>query len=151
MRVYVPATLTGLAALHSDGKLSSVAGYAVTDGLREWAGTEDPEELEYVALSEAARDSLELLGGEPDPAPRRVVIVVEMPDTVVEADPDGGHGAVLITAEVPLKKVDSVQADDDAAADDIKKALGGDPAAEDAVDDRELLWFATQEIPFLVG
>ncbi|WP_326808404.1 hypothetical protein OG533_14565 [Streptomyces sp. NBC_01186] len=110
---------------------------------------------------------------------RRVVIAVEVPDADVAADPDGaadsgaadsavGGGAedeavgrVRLAAAVPLAKAAAVHVDADdaeadvaAAADALTAAAGSEEAARFAVDgaeDHELLWFATQEIPALLG
>ena len=56
MRVYVPLTLSGLAAAHRAGELGPgpLTAYAVTPALREWYLSDDIEELEYAALNRAA-------------------------------------------------------------------------------------------------
>ena len=83
---------------------------------------DDTEEAEYAALMTAADASADLLGG----AGRRVVVVVE-----TGAAPAAGE-------TVPLRLVVAVHADtEDRPAD-------ADP-------DDDLGWFATQEIPFLLG
>ncbi|PWS43914.1 hypothetical protein DKT74_14085, partial [Streptomyces sp. ZEA17I] len=73
MRVYVPLTLSGLAAAHAVGEVGPgpLTAYAVTPGLREWYVSDDIEELEYAALSRAAAASLRLIAGDPDAARRR--------------------------------------------------------------------------------
>ncbi|BDH03509.1 DUF6912 family protein [Streptomyces seoulensis] len=162
MRVYVPLTLPGLAKAHETGVLAAdpFAAYAVTPALREWCGTEDLEELEYAALGEAANASLRLLAADPEAAPRRIVVAVDVPDRAVAPDPEG-LGEVTVAASAPLAKAAAVHADaDDAEADVIvaaravEAAEDGDDAARAAVDgaeDHELLWFATQEIPGLLA
>ena len=71
VRVYVPATSTVLRHLIETGQLGGVpqTAFAVTPGLREWYLDDDVEELEYAAMSEAARASLRLIDAD-DPAPR---------------------------------------------------------------------------------
>jgi hypothetical protein len=63
MRVYVPLTLPGLSAALATGSIGPVplTAYAVTPALREWYAGGDDEELEYAALTQAARASLALL------------------------------------------------------------------------------------------
>ncbi|GGW20294.1 DUF6912 family protein [Streptomyces capoamus] len=168
MRVYVPLTLPALAEAYRTGELGSgpFVAYAVTPALREWYLSEDIEELEYAALSRAALASLRLLAADPDAVRRRVVVAVDVPDRAAGADPDRGLepsalGEVTVTVAVPLGKaaavhVDAEDAEPDvtAAADALEAADGGDDDAQfvvDGADDHELLWYATQEIPNLVG
>ncbi|MGW2637187.1 DUF6912 family protein [Streptomyces sp. NPDC001348] len=168
MRVYVPLTLTGLAEAYKTGELGSgsLVAYAVTPGLREWYLSDDIEELEYAALSRAALASLRLLAADPDAARRRVVVAVDVPDGAATADPDRGLdpaalGEVRLAGTVRLAKaaavhVDAEDAEHDvtAAAGALEAADGGDDDAQfvvDGAEDHELLWFATQEIPNLVG
>ncbi|MFJ7152611.1 DUF6912 family protein [Streptomyces sp. NPDC100445] len=168
MRVYVPLTLTALAEAHETGELGSgpFAAYAVTPALREWYLSDDIEELEYAALGRAALASLRLLAADPDAVRRRVVVAVDVPDGAASADPDraldpAALGEVTLKAPVPLAKAAAVHVDADdaerdvrAAADALEAADGGDDDARfvvDGADDHELLWFATQEIPHLVG
>ncbi|UOB12485.1 hypothetical protein MQE23_27040 [Streptomyces sp. HP-A2021] len=168
MRVYVPLTLPGLAEAYKTGELGAgpSAAYAVTPGLREWYLSDDIEELEYAALSRAALASLRLLAAEPEAPRRRVVVAVDVPDRAASADPDRGLdpaalGEVRVAGPVALAKAASVhvdaadaEADVTAAAEALPAADGGDDDAQfvvDGAEDHELLWFATQEIPNLVG
>ncbi|GGW77043.1 DUF6912 family protein [Streptomyces lomondensis] len=168
MRVYVPLTLPGLAEAYRTGELAAgpFVAYAVTPGLREWYLSEDIEELEYAALSRAALASLRLLAADPEASRRRVVVAVDVADRAASADPDRGLdpaalGEVRVAGAVPLAKAASVhvdaadaEADVTAAADALPAADGGDDDAQfvvDGAEDHELLWFATQEIPNLVG
>jgi hypothetical protein len=168
MRVYVPLTLPGLAEAHRTGELGDgpFVAYAVTPALREWYLSDDIEELEYAALSRAALASLRLLAADPGAPRRRVVVAVDVPDEAASADPDRGLdpaalGEVRVAGTVPLAKAAAVhvdapdaQADVAAAADALPAADAGDDDAQfvvDGADDHELLWYATQEIPHLVG
>lgn len=168
MRVYVPLTLPGLAEAYETGRLGTEAftAYAVTPALREWYLSDDIEELEYAALSRAALASLRLIAAEPGAPRRRVVVAADVPDASAAVDPDRGLdpaalGEVRITGPVPLAKAAAVHADADeaesavaAAADAVGAADHGDDDAQftvDGADDHELLWYATQEIPGLVG
>ncbi|MER6014948.1 DUF6912 family protein [Streptomyces bluensis] len=168
MRVYVPLTLPGLAAAYKTGELGEgpFIAYAVTPALREWYLSDDIEELEYAALNRAALASLRLLAVEPGVARRRVVVAVDVADGAAVADPDRGLdpaalGEVRVTGPVPLAKAAAVHVDSDdaendvaAAADALGAADQGDDDAQftvDGAEDHELLWYATQEIPSLVG
>ncbi|WTO36947.1 hypothetical protein OG399_22425 [Streptomyces achromogenes] len=168
MRVYVPLTLPALAEAHRTGELGSgpFVAYAVTPALREWYLSEDIEELEYAALGRAALASLRLLAADPDAVRRRVVVAVDVPDRTASVDPDRGLepaalGQVTVTVSVPLAKAASVHVDAEDAEGDVAAAARALPAADggdddarfvvDGADDHELLWYATQEIPNLVG
>ncbi|MFI9273578.1 DUF6912 family protein [Kitasatospora sp. NPDC052896] len=169
MRVYVPTTLTGLAAAHPDGELAQSAAYAVTPALREWYVSDDLEELEYAALVRAAQSSLRLLAADPAAPRRRVVVALDVPDASVR--PFGGDeyqdqaslGRVTLAGPVRLAKAAAVHADvaDPEVVEDVTQAAAvieaadaGDDDAQftvDGAEDHELLWFATQEIPGLLG
>ena len=164
MRVYLPATLSALAELHKAGRLAPapLTAYAVTPALREWYIEGDSEELEYAAMSDAARASLRLLADAPEAPRRRVVIAAEVPDAqAVPVHDQSEPGLVRVTAEVPLSWVASLHVDDPAVLDEVALAVvllgAADAGDEDAaftvdgIDDHELLWFATQELPDLLG
>ncbi|MFI9613786.1 DUF6912 family protein [Streptomyces sp. NPDC052023] len=168
MRVYVPLTLPGLAEAYKAGEVGAgpLVAYAVTPALREWYLSEDVEELEYAALGRASLASLRLLAQDPGAPRRRVVVAVDVPDGQVSGDagrgPDPGTpGEVRVAGAVALAKVasvhvDSADAEEDvaAAAGALQAADGGDDDAQfvvDGAEDHELLWYATQEIPNLVG
>ncbi len=55
-----------------------VAGFAVTPALREWYASGDLEELEYVAMTQAARASLRMLHVDTKAPRRRVVLAAEL-------------------------------------------------------------------------
>ncbi|MFJ4472593.1 DUF6912 family protein [Streptomyces sp. NPDC089424] len=168
MRVYVPLTLPGLAEAYRTGEVGAgpLVAYAVTPALRDWYVSEDTEELEYAALGQAALASLRLLAADEGAPRRRVVVAVDVPDGRVSPGPERGAdpaapGEVGLAGAVPLAKVASVHVDSaDAAADvaaaagAVRAADGGDDDAQSLVDgaeDHELLWYATQEVPNLVG
>src|ERR1700749_830397 len=73
MRVYLPATLPGLAGLLRKAEIgpAPLRAFAVTPALREWYASGDLEELEYVAMMHAARASLRLLLADPGAPGRR--------------------------------------------------------------------------------
>ena len=168
MRVYLPSTLTLLAAVHAAREIepAPLTAYAVTPSLREWYAGGDEEELEYAAMSAAARASLRLLAADPDAPRRRVVLAVEVPDDQVGwASGDARLGEhdrarVELAAPVGWRRVASGHVDDLDAAADIAAAAEALPAADAGDDDaaftvdgaegHELLWYATQELAHLL-
>jgi hypothetical protein len=188
MRVFLPSTLPALAEVLRAGQVGpspgpgsgpdsgpgsgpgsgpdsgpgsgSQPGYAVTPALREAYASGDEEELEYAALTEAARASLRMLARDTAAAPRRVVLAAELPAEEVKLDArDREPARVLVTTTVPLARLAAAHVDDAdagpdvrAAADAIEAADAGDEDARFAVDGAEgyeLGWYATQELSYL--
>lgn len=164
MRVYLPYTLTALADLLRATEIgpAPVHGFAVTPALRESYASGDLEELEYVAMTHAARASLRLLARDPGAPRRRVVLAADVPDSQVGHD--GGFDAptaVKVAEPVPLARVVSGHIDDLLAMKDVTDAVAALDAADDGDEDarfavdgaegHELLWYATQELPYLVA
>ena len=165
MRVYLPSTLSAVAELLRAGTIepAPVRGYAVTPALREWYSSGDIEELEYVALMHAARESLRLLAADPA-APRcRVVLAAEVTDKqIAAAGTDFDEPALVrVTAAIRVRDVAAGHVDDSTAASQIAAAVAALPAADAGDDDArfvvdgaegfELQWYATQELGFLAG
>lgn len=164
MRVYLPCTLPALAVLLASADIGQppLRGFAVTPALRESYVSGDLEELEYTAMTQAARASLRLLLDQPDAPPRRVVLAVEIPDErIVKIAAPDEPAAVEIDGEVPVNLLVSGHVDDARAADDIRSAVAALPKADEGDDDarftvdsaegHELMWYASQELAFLVG
>ncbi|WP_184539586.1 DUF6912 family protein [Streptosporangium becharense] len=168
MRVYLPCTLPALARVAAAGEVgpAPLTGYAVTPALIEWYVSGDTEELEYVALTEAARESLRLIAADradgAEVAARRVVLAADVPDGDVSGGVDLEERArVRLAAPVPMAKIAAVHVDDPSAVKDVEAAVAALPAADlgdddarftvDGAEANELLWYATQEIPDLVG
>jgi hypothetical protein len=160
MRVYLPSTLPALADILRDGAISPgpVHGFAVTPALREAYASGDEEELEYIAMLAAARESLRLLRADPAAPRRRVVLAADAEATWIAYD--DAPAAVVIIDAVPLVAVASGHVDDEdaeadvaVAADAIAAADGGDEDAEftvDGAEGHELAWYATQELKTLI-
>jgi hypothetical protein len=158
MRVYLPSTMTELRHLLENGVVGDppLPGYAVTPALREWYAEGDQEELEYVALTLAARASVRLLDADPDAVRRRVVLAVEVPDDVVSPAPHVDRAAVKVADPEAVRLVQAVHVDDPAAIPDVTVAadavVEADLGSEDAAfrveqaDGHELQWWASQEI-----
>jgi hypothetical protein len=162
MRVYLPATLPLVTATYATGDLCALgpAAHAVTPALRESYAGGELEELEYAALTAAARDSLRLLADDPGAPRRRVVLAVDVPDAAVLADAALGRSGVRVSGEIPASRVAAAHVDDLDAVDTVRAAVDALPAADAGDDDAafavdeaegfELLWFAVQELPDLL-
>jgi uncharacterized protein DUF6912 len=164
MRVYLPTTLADLSSVLVAGEFgpAPVLGFAVTPGLREWYSSGDLEELEYAAMMEAARASLRLLHSDVNAPRRRVVLAAEVPelDVLIRNGLDKPGKVELMLpvqlADVVAGHVDDVEAmaDIDAAAAALPAADAGDSDARfvvDGAEGHELLWYATQELIYLIG
>jgi hypothetical protein len=169
MRVYIPATLPLLSELAKRGELGPgpLAAYAVTPALREWYVEGDEEELEYAALTEAARAALRLLAADPLAPRRRVVVAAESTDAVVtpvgtpfSRDEGIAPSEVRVDGVIMLRDIAAFHVDDVTAEPAVGEAAlvvgaadNGDEDAQftvDGVEDYDLLWFATQELPDLI-
>jgi hypothetical protein len=161
----VPATWPMLRQLAKNGVMDPIGGtaFALTPRLRERYTSGDDEELEYAAMSEAARASLRLLAvelglGEESTPARRVVVAADLDDVTLRPDLD--DGAVRIAGVVPLEKVAAVHVDNADAEYAVRQAAAavyaadlGDLDAEFLVgeaEDHELAWYDPSEIVFLV-
>ena len=164
VRVYLPATLPLLARLRADQRLvlpSGTTAHAVTPELREWYAEGDEEELEYVAFTRAAQDSLQLLRHDTQAPPRRVVLAVDLPASVaVPVDRDLGSSVVRLGEQVTMAEVASIHVDGKAAEPDVRaaadavvEAVAGDPDAQftvDGAEDHELEWYDPSELDQLL-
>jgi hypothetical protein len=158
VRVYLPTTLPALATLRDERTVPGGPGLAVTPALREWYADGDEEELEYAALSRAARRCLDLLADDVRAPRRRVVLAVDVPDaTVVTGAGAGTAGedpaAVRVPGPIPLRDVAAVHVDDESTVPLVRAALvdPDDEMAAGDLEDAELLWYATQELDELLG
>jgi len=164
VRIYVPATVAGLRRLLDTEQLQPLSGtaFALTPRLRESYAAGDDEELEYVAMSEAARASLRLLASEladdPDAPPRRAVVSADVEDVTLRPDLD--DAVVRVGGAIPMARLAAVHLDLVEAADAVRAAAAvvdaadlGDPDAEFVlgdVEDHELAWYGVQELPFVL-
>jgi hypothetical protein len=165
MRVYIPATWPMLRKLVAGGRFDPVGGtaFALTPRLREAYVAGDEEELEYAAMTEAARASLRLLAvefglGEDSTPARRIVVSADLEDVTLRPDLD--DGAVRIRGAVDVASIAAVHVDTEDAEYAVRQAAGavdaadlGDLDAEFLVgeaEDHELAWYDPAEIAFLV-
>jgi hypothetical protein len=159
MRVYLPSTLPALADVLAKGEAGPppVRAFAVTPALREAYASGDDEELEYVAMLAAAKQSLRLLADDPRARRRRVVIAADVPDREVRWNAyDDEPATVLVGSPVPVATlvsghIDAAEAESDvaAAAAAIDAADAGDEDAAftvDSAEGHELAWYAVQEL-----
>ncbi|HUJ05096.1 MAG TPA: hypothetical protein VLX31_03190 [Streptosporangiaceae bacterium] len=164
MRVYLPTTLAELGSALVAGQVgpAPVTGFAVTGALREWYSAGDLEELEYVAMTQAARASLRMLHADTKAPRRRVVLAAELPEQVVSVrNGIDRPGQVAVTLPVLFSDVVSGHVDDEEAMSDVEAAAAALPAADagdedaqfvvDGAEGHELLWYATQELIYLIG
>jgi hypothetical protein len=160
MRVFLPSTLPALTQALQAGRVEPGPGFAVTPALREAYASGDTEELEYAALTEAARASLRLLAGDPQAPSRRVVLAADIPPEQVQPDPRTGEPArVTIKEPVQLKDLASAHVDAPEAGNDVRSAADALDAADagdedarftvDGAEGHELGWYATQELSYL--
>lgn len=157
MRVYLPGTVPVLRGLLEAGQLTPpLTGFAVTPTLREWYASGDTEEMEYTALTDAARASLRLLDADPLAPRRRVVIALDVDDADTRLLTELDRAAVRVSAPVTLATIDAVHVDGVDAEADVRAAaaaileaeLGSDDAQfiVDGAEGHELAWYAVQEI-----
>ena len=165
MRVYIPATWPMLRKLVANSQFHPVGGtaFALTPTLRESYVSGDDDELEYAAMSEAARASLRLLAvefglGEDDTPARRVVVSADLDDVTLRPDLD--DGAVRIRGAVDLAAIAAVHVATADAEFAVRQAAGAVAAADlgdlDAefligeAEDHDLAWYDPAEVAFLV-
>src|ERR1700759_274202 len=132
MRVYLPSTLPGLADVLDKGEVgpTPLRAFAVTPALREAYASGDDEELEYVAMLAAAKQSLRLLDADSGGPRRRVVLAVDVPARQVGWQGyDDETAAVLVDAATPVKAIAAGHVDELAAAADVAAAADAITAA----------------------
>src|SRR6266699_2773266 len=143
MRVYLPTTLVDL-------------GSALV------AGQIGPAPLTGFAMMPAARASLRMLHADTEAPRRRAVLAADLPDPVVSVRNGlDKPGQVAVTLPVMLADVVSGHVDAKDAAPDVDAAAAALPAADagdgdakfvvDGAEGHELLWYATQELIYLIG
>ena len=132
MRIYLPATVSDLDA----PRLSARTAFAVTEGVRELAPSEDEEGWEYLAFLAAADAAID------EGEVTRIVIAADAP-----ASETKGTGVVEVD-EVDWADVVSIHIDDLSDAmllADINSAQAEDGAARDRVNAADLLWYDVAE------
>ncbi len=162
MRIYLPSTLSALAAVLRAGEVAAPAcAFTITPTLREWYASGDMEELEYAAMTAAARASLRLLAADPRAPRRRVVLAAEVAEDATTRGASPDRAAVVVQTAIPLERVMSAHVDGVEAVTDVEAAVAALPAADAGDDDarftvggaegHELLWYAGSELSYLFG
>ncbi|RIJ70908.1 hypothetical protein D1871_16550 [Nakamurella silvestris] len=163
MRIYLSSTLADLAAGLQAGAFAAAGdtAFAVTPALRADYEVADEEELEYLAMLDAARGSLRLIGRQEgdDRKTLRVVLAADVDGAVPREDLD--RAAVTLAYPVAWKQVASVHVDGADATEAVAAAAAvidaadiGDDDAEfvlGSAEDFELAWYAPGEISYLLG
>ena len=146
MRIYLPASLDQLDP--AAGPFTARRAHAVTPALRALFPDEDDEGLEFAAQLAAADDSLELLATRPDVPQLRLVVSVDVPDAAIQpvTDDEDVPSAVELVSAVEQADVICAHVDEPGAAPDVVLAAGGDEAAVDRLDERDLLWYDASEL-----
>nr|WP_154736922.1 hypothetical protein [Corynebacterium guaraldiae] len=154
-----------LAELEETGQLAARSGwgFALTPALREFYTEGDEEEIEYSAFLEASMASLRLLAiGDEEKFPhRRVVISVDVDESVVTPKPDMGEPVVALDPATITKDnlqaihvdIEESEATTAKAIDAIDNADLGDEDAELAVGDaldNFMAFYDPTELPILV-
>ncbi len=158
-RVYLPATVAVLARVraHPYELPPHVSAHAVTPSLREWYAEGDEEELEYVAFTRAAQESLALLHDDPATPRRRAVLAADVPASAVSAvGGELGSSAVRVATPIAVNDVAAVHIDSAEAESDVAAAVAavlaataGDEDAQfivDGAEDHELEWYDVTEL-----
>jgi hypothetical protein len=160
VRVYIPGTVTMLRELNEAGELKPLNGtaFALTPSLREAYTSGSEEDLEYVAMADAARASIRLIGNDPEAMRRRVVIAADVANA--SPRPDLDNSVVRVPGSVLLKDIAAIHLDAAEAEPAVAAAVlvvdAADMGDEDAefvmgdVADHDLAWYATQELPFVL-
>lgn len=161
MRIYIPVLLSTLRDVVREGTVTPRGGvvFAVTADLRAEYPDADDDELEYLAMSDAATACLRLLAAAgPAEPPLRVVIAADVPEVTPASDRD--RAAATVVGAVPWRAVAAVHLDDRTAADVVRAAAQvvdqadlGDDDAEFAVgsaQDIDLSWYAPSEVAYLM-
>ena len=168
--MYWPTTLGALSALQGDVLATGpVVAHAVTPALRDYYADADPrdleEELEFIAMTDAAEESLRLLAAAGGSA-RRVVLALEVaeptgpvPERGAWTGPD--RSRVGLRDDLLLTQLVSVHVDAEEAEADMRAAIAALPAADagdedarftvESVEGHDLLWYDRSELSLLIA
>lgn len=165
MRIYLPATIPALARARDRGVFEGEHAHAVTPMVREWYVDDDVEDLEFTALLDAARASLELLAHDSQAPRLRLVVAADIPEADVAMAASGtseaDRSAVRLTGPIALQSVVSLHVDESSSEPIIRAAIRALPAADAGDHDAEfqvsqaegcdLLWYDISELDDLIG
>jgi len=140
MRVFVPGTVAELGH-YTSGHWEPERGYAVTERLLDISAYDDPDELAEQARDAAAEDSIVELGSR-----LRLVVAVDLSRADVVPVPDAHPAAVTLSGRVMADSIACFFLDEPDAEADARAAAGGDDAALERLEARDLLWYDVSEI-----
>lgn len=147
MRMFIPLSPAHIQELVANGQLTGpLEGVIPNEAFAQWIESDDPEDLEFAALSRAG--DLALLLAETN---QRIVAVVDVDVDGLEISDEPAGTAFL--ANVSSSQIASLHVDDalnKAVIADARKALASDDDSGEAeltaVDDCDLLWFDALEL-----
>jgi len=140
MRIFVPGTVSELRH-YTSGHWEPDGGYAVTERLLDISVYDDPDELAEQARDAAAEDSIVVLGSR-----LRLVVAVDVSRADVAPVPDAHPAAVTLTGRVMADSIACFFLDEASAEEDARAAAGGDEAALERLEERDLLWYDVSEL-----
>lgn len=147
MRMFIPLSPTHVQELAAIGQLAGpLEGVIPNDAFAQWIESDDPEDMEFAALSRAG--DLALLLAETN---QRVVAVVDVDVDGLEISDEPAGTAFL--ADLSSGQIASLHVDDalnKTVIADARKAMARDDDSGEAelaaVDDCDLLWFDALEL-----
>ncbi|CAB4775723.1 MAG: hypothetical protein F2727_02115 [Actinobacteria bacterium] len=147
MRMFIPLSPAHIQELVANGQLTEpLEGVIPNEAFAQWIESDDPEDMEFAALSRAG--DLALLLAETN---QRIVAVVDVDVDGLEISDEPAGTAFL--ANVSASQIASLHVDDalnKAVIADARKALASDDDSGEAeltaVDDCDLLWFDALEL-----
>jgi hypothetical protein len=147
MRMFIPLSPAHIQELVANGQLTEpLEGVIPNEAFAQWIESDDPEDMEFAALSRAG--DLALLLAETN---QRIVAVVDVDVDGLEISDEPAGPAFL--ANVSSSQIASLHVDDalnKAVIADARKALASDDDSGEAeltaVDDCDLLWFDALEL-----
>lgn len=134
IRVYVPLNRAAFESALERAEIgpAPIAAFAVTQDLRASAEDGDEEELEYAAYQSAVDASRAMLDEDRSDDRRRLVVAGDV--DAIQSGAGSDPGAITLADPIPWTRVAAVHAD----------------PIDDAGDDEDLAWYATQEAPDLL-
>lgn len=159
MRIYLPSTPAALCtAIRSGLPLCGEGsiGYGPTTFFREEVGVDDREELEYLAMIEAAQAAVRALAANEERSPcppRRVVIAADVADDDLVVTPEVHPAAVRTRVPILQDAVAAIHVDEADTVPLVERAVRSlrdpqrpDDELLDELADRPLLWYDRSEL-----
>jgi hypothetical protein len=155
MRIFIPAT-PGVLATANNGSWTPTQAFAVNPDLVASLADDGPEGgssgsdgPDHEVADEYIRDAAALASVTDLGSPRRVVIVADVPASLVTPAPDRHLAAVDVTGAIPAGSVVCAFVDEAEAEADARAVDKGDTEALARLEFRNLLWYDVAELPYL--